>query len=385
MNARPTSLSLVLTAVGAALLAWWLFAIARHDVRTWATVLSALAVAAWVARAVSAALGARRFVLCLAGIAVGAGALAAAATDGTAVIPAAVCLLAVTADEIVPLPAAIGATLAAILVAALGVVLAPVPVPVVLSIVGVLVLCCLGGFSRRQVRDAQRRAQLLHEREVAARAEAGRVALARDLHDVLAHTLGGLAIQLDAADALLEAGDAASARPRVSSARDLAAAGLDEARRAVAALREPHAGQAADVAADALAARLSELLRVHESLGGRASWRATGSAVPVPASVAAALEHALQEALSNVRRHAPGVVAEAWLDWADGAVSLAVANPLATPGLRAPGGGFGLIGMRERFAALPGGHLDAGIREGRFVVCVRTGLAAPAREGEASS
>ncbi|HKT55310.1 MAG TPA: ATP-binding protein, partial [Microbacterium sp.] len=80
-----------------------------------------------------------------------------------------------------------------------------------------------------------------------------------------------------------------------------------------------------------------------------------GAAVPVPAVTATALQRALQEALSNARRHAPGLPASVTLDWRPGGVVLAVSNPVAPGTAPSPGGGFGLVGMRERFAALPHG------------------------------
>ncbi|WP_084700500.1 histidine kinase [Cryptosporangium arvum] len=83
--------------------------------------------------------------------------------------------------------------------------------------------------------------------------------MARDLHAVLARSPGGLVIQLDAGDALLESGRDAEARERVIAARGLAVDGLAEAGRAVTALREP----VGDV--DAV---LDELTTTHRELGG---------------------------------------------------------------------------------------------------------------------
>jgi len=371
VNARPTRWSLVLTVLGVALLAWWLFGLNAHRVAPWVIGAAAVAVAAWLARTIAAAAGAARTARTLALVAVAAGALASAATDGTAVIPAAVCLMVVVADDGVPIVAAAAAGLGAVALAALGAVIAPVSLPALLSIVGALLLGCLGGLSRRQLRTAERQAVLLRERDAAARAEAERVAIARDLHDVLAHTLGGLVLQLDAVDALLEAGDAASARERVMSARELAGAGLGEARRAVAALREPRAEDAPAVTPAALASALDELVRAHRALGGSATLRTEGVARTLPSATAGALERALQEALSNARRHAPGQPVEVGLAWQDDVVSLTVSNPVAVPASAHAGGGYGLIGMRERFAGLAGGAAEAGIRDGRFVVRVR--------------
>jgi signal transduction histidine kinase len=76
-----------------------------------------------------------------------------------------------------------------------------------------------------------------------------------------------------------------------------------------------------------------------------------------------------QEALTNVRRHAPGSPAAARLEFGAGTTTLEVVNKLsAAPGT--PGGGYGLIGMRER-AELLGGELEAGERDGVFRVYLR--------------
>ena len=97
----------------------------------------------------------------------------------------------------------------------------------------------LVGFSRRQVRIDRRRRRREAEREQQrARLLADRSRAARDIHDVLAHSLGGLVLQLDAVEALLEAGRVDEATRRAGDARALAADGLAEARRAVHALRD---------------------------------------------------------------------------------------------------------------------------------------------------
>lgn len=386
MNERGGVLSLSLNLVGAVLVAWWLFGIARDHLALWAAVAAGVAVAAWAARSLCTAAGARRSALVLTALAVAAGALVAAPTEGTSIIPAAVCLLSLTADETLSPPAAIGATLAAIGVAAVGVMLAPMPLPVVLTIFGVLVICCLGGFGRRQAHVAAAQARLLHEQEVAAREEAGRVAVARDLHDVLAHSLGGLVIQLDAVEAVLEAGDATAARARIVTARELAAAGLDEARRAVTALREPRPPGAVPVSPERLAGDLAELIRSHLSLGGEAAWRVSGPGAEVDAATAAALTHALQEALSNARRHAPGSPVDARLQWGGGHVRLIVRTPLAQGPGTTSRGGYGIIGMGERFAALPGpSGVEAGEHDGAFLVVAHAAVPSPAERARSEN
>ncbi len=103
----------------------------------------------------------------------------------------------------------------------------------------------LAGLWRRQYVLRAEQAELMSVEAERAKEEHGRAKalderarLAREIHDVLAHTLGGLVVQLDAADAVLgETGDSAKARRLVVSARRLAVEGLEETRRAIAALR----------------------------------------------------------------------------------------------------------------------------------------------------
>lgn len=370
VNPRPTPLSAALTFVGAAFVAWGI--LAQPNRPAWAVWLGIAATAAWVLRVLAAMAGWRRVALVLTFFGAAAGAIAAAGTEGTAVVPAAVCISLLVSDESVPLPVSAGSALVATGLVAVGAVTHPVPTLSLIALLAAVVLGFFAGFSRRQIRRAQQREALLAEREIAVREEAARIAIARDLHDVLAHTLGGLVIQLDAADALLEAGDAASAHARVVSARELAGSGLGEARRAVAALRAPSgAHDEADVAPAALRAGLDDLVAAHRSLGGEVELTTSGEPSVVPAEVAVALQRALQEALSNARRHAPGAPVTVRLVWSADAVALSVANRVAGAA-SAPatqGGGYGLVGMGERFAALPlGGSITTAEMDGVFTL-----------------
>lgn len=240
------------------------------------------------------------------------------------------------------------------------------------------------GVSRRQARTAARRNEELagqqHElakQEAAATALAARQAAARDIHDVLAHSLGGLVIQLDAAEALLESGRTDAAHATVAQARRLAADGLAEARRAVATLRAPGDTDVAEQTPTDLAGSAERLLRAHRELGGEVDAHVDlGEAAAVTASVATAFERALQESLSNARRHAPGELVVVELVAADGRLELTVSNRVLGSGAHSEaGGGHGLTGMTERFAALAGGRATAVERDGRFVVSASAPLA----------
>lgn len=384
---RPGLLALVLNLLGCVAVGWSLLRTHTADRPVWVLVVALASVAAWLLRAVLAFAGSRRASLALCIVAAVAGSVVAPATDGLAIVPAAVSVLYLIADTDRPvqLGGAVAAGSAALV--AVGAVPFGSPVAAVLGEMAGIVLAAFAGLSRRQFRTTEQQAVLLRERDLEMREEAARVAIARDLHDVLAHSLGGLVIQLDAVDALLEAGDATAARDRVVVARGLAADGLAEARRAVAALRDPDRSTAEGTVTPAeLRAALDDLVAAHRTLGGTADLRVVGEPQPLGAGQATALQRALQEALSNARKHAPGAPVDAELDWQTGRVLLTVSTPLvASPaagvparadGLATSGGGHGLEGMRERFAALPlGGAVTATSRDGRFTVTAEATLA----------
>lgn len=249
-----------------------------------------------------------------------------------------------------------------------------------LTLFAALALAVVLGLGRRAQRVLLAERERANAEAVRAQAAAHRVAIARDLHDVLAHSLGGLVVQLDAAEALLEAGDAERAGARVAAARRLAVAGLDEAREAVRTLRgpDPHDGTPATSAVqpDELAARL-EALRTAEPREG-VRLEESGAPRAVSAALAEALVRAVQEGLSNARKHAPGSAVRVALVWHPDRVECVIENAMpaegdreAGGGLAATGGGFGLRGVRERFAAV-GGTVTAGTTgtgaAGRFVL-----------------
>lgn len=308
-----------------------------------------------------------------------AGSVVAVPTDGTGMVIVAVAVMVSVSDVRRPLWFALGlAALGAGLVPA-GIAVNPTITPLaVLSIEGGLVLALLLGLSRRQYRRGAAQARLLAEERLSVREEQARGAtlaerqrMARDIHDVLAHSLGGLVVQLDAADALLEAGRPDDARTRVSEARALAASGLDEARKAVGALRgprdEPQAGEQ-------LVTTFADLAEIHRGLGGRIAFDSVGEPHEVGAAQAQALHRAMQEALTNARKHAPGAAVTAALHWWQGGVELRIENPLRPQNVALPHSGqHGLVGMRERFAELDRASLTAGSVGGRFVVTARVG------------
>jgi signal transduction histidine kinase len=224
----------------------------------------------------------------------------------------------------------------------------------------VIGLVALAGAVRRSyVQRAEQAELLLAQAERARVAEAGRVALAertriaRDLHDVLAHSIAALAMQLEAADALLADGQVDRAHQIVLRARDLARDGLVETRHAVQALREDYQPLPAALR------RLGEPVEI------------TGPSRELPPDTHDAIFRAAQEALTNARKHAPGGKILVELAFEPELVRLQITNDGATEpaALTHTGAGLGLVGMRERAAAV-GGAVEAGPAAGGWSVTV---------------
>ncbi|MGW6494506.1 sensor histidine kinase [Nonomuraea angiospora] len=202
----------------------------------------------------------------------------------------------------------------------------------------------------------QRKATRAAEAREAVLAERARIA--REIHDILAHSLSAQLVHLEGAKLLLRAERTADALDRVTQARDLAKSGLDEARRAVQALREDP---------PALPVALRTLADDFESTAHQAcTLRVSGPEHRLPPETELALVRTAQEALTNVRRHAPGSPATVELEFDRLWCRLRITNP-ASAEKGSPGGGYGLVGMRER-AELLGGTLSAGERDGGFQV-----------------
>ncbi|WP_019631109.1 sensor histidine kinase [Actinomadura atramentaria] len=232
-------------------------------------------------------------------------------------------------------------------------------VGVLTAVVGLL----LGAVANRRQRAAEHAAR---------RAEAETVALdersrmAREIHDILAHSLSAQVVHLEAARLLLSrdgAADRAQALDQVERAGRLARSGLEETRRALAALR----GDAPPLD-EALAALAADFAA---ATGHACPVRVDGEPRDVAPPVALAVVRTAQEALTNVRKHAPGADVRVDLAYTPCEIRLAVADTgAAGPPLDLAGGGYGLVGMRER-AELIGGTLEAGPDGKGFRVSLR--------------
>jgi signal transduction histidine kinase len=251
------------------------------------------------------------------------------------------------------------------------------------------VAAALAASNARQSIDRAEQAELLlaqtqrsHEEQLRTARLEGSARLAREIHDVLAHTLAGLTIQLEATSALLENGaDRADVLQRVKRAHELAREGLTETRRAVGALRaDPEPATPAVAGIEAL---VSEY---RSASNAKVTVTVDGSADRLPDEVGQTLVRVVQESLTNVRKHARGAAVTIVLDAGAapaGELELIVANgpaPEGTTGhelLARSGSGYGLQGMRERAEAL-GGTLEAGpAGDGGWRVRIRIPAATP--------
>jgi len=219
----------------------------------------------------------------------------------------------------------------------------------------------VGALVRTAIRATEnRRAQQQAEEEAVAEQE--RVRIARDMHDVVAHSLAVVIAQADGG--------------RYAAASDPAAATA-----ALATISTTARGALADVRLLLTQLRHSESAGPQPTLadleGLYAQVRGAGVALSVevdpmlpgepPTTVQLAVYRILQEALTNAMRHGDGGPVRVRLSWWPDRVDLEVRNGTQARPDASPPGGHGLIGLRER-AQLAGGHLDAGRHGDEFVV-----------------
>jgi signal transduction histidine kinase len=235
----------------------------------------------------------------------------------------------------------------------------------------------LAAANGRQIRQRADQAELLLAQSQRSQEEQLRAArleessrIAREIHDVLAHALAGLTIQLEATTVLIEGGaDRDQIAARVRRAQGLARDGLRETRRAVGALRGD--GPSVPEALAALAAAHPAQLTL------------TGDVVGLRGDVQNTVLRVVQEALTNAAKHAPGADTTIAVDVSDLEIVVGVDTGLAgvavgVSGLSRSGGGYGIVGMRER-AQAHGGTLQAGPTEDGWRVTLRVPTAgAPA-------
>jgi signal transduction histidine kinase len=205
--------------------------------------------------------------------------------------------------------------------------------------------------------------------EHTARGERARIA--RELHDVVAHHISMIAVQAETAR-LTTPGMPAAGAQRLSEIGDTARAGLTEMRRLLGVLREDAQAEAADRHPQPGLGQLPGLVdEARESSGAACRLIISGPPVTVEPGVGLAAYRIVQEALTNARRHAPGAAVDVEVRYGDGDLRLIIRDNGPGPRRTAPAGGHGLLGMRERAAAVRGELRAGAATVGGFLVEAR--------------
>jgi len=229
------------------------------------------------------------------------------------------------------------------------------------------------------IRQAQAQAELLRTQAAAQTALAERLRIAREVHDIVAHSIGIIAIQAGSGRSVFDARPD-EARDALAVIEDASRETLSGLRRMVTGLRSAEAEPGREPAPLGPAPGLADIERLAattQDAGVRVEvdWR--GSREPLPADIDLSAFRIIQEAVTNVVRHAGTDRCQVVIDQQDGQLSIEVTD--SGHGGTPAGTGYGITGMRER-AALLGGDFSAGPRPGGgFRVAARLPVPAPAR------
>ena len=240
------------------------------------------------------------------------------------------------------------------------------------TLVGNLVILAaawaLGDGARRRREDA-----LSEQRRLAHQAVADeRLRIARELHDVVAHSMSVIAVQAGTGRMVID-DDVDHARRALAAIEETSRRALDEMRRLLGVLRAD--GSASPEAAERSPVPtlddLDRLVAVAVEGGTPVDVLLEGDRGRAPAGIELAAYRVLQEALTNVRRHAAGAPARVHVRFEPTELVVEVENPLRDGETETGRGGHGLLGMRER-VSLYGGTFEAGPRsDGTFRVSAR--------------
>ncbi|WP_327246831.1 sensor histidine kinase [Streptomyces sp. NBC_01320] len=216
------------------------------------------------------------------------------------------------------------------------------------------------------IRERAERAERTREEEARRRVAEERLRIARDLHDVVAHHIALVNVQAGVAAHVMDKRPD-QAKEALAHVREASRSALNELRATVGLLRQSGDPEAPTEPAPGLAV-LDELVETVRRAGLPVQVACVDRRPPLPAAVDLAAYRVIQEALTNVRKHAgPGAKAEVSVVRVGGTAEVTVLdNGTGSPegaGAGADGGGHGLLGMRERVTAL-GGALTAGPRYG---------------------
>jgi signal transduction histidine kinase len=215
-----------------------------------------------------------------------------------------------------------------------------------------------------EVEERARRAGQAKEDEANRRVAEERLRIARELHDAVGHHVALINVQAGALACLLDDEDRSQARESVTHIQRASEEALEDLRLTVGLLREPglEPAESAEPAEPVPGLdRLEELICSFAGAGLRVTREVTGQVRSLPEAVELTAYRVIQESLTNTRKHTDCDTAVLRLGYAPGALRLAVEDEgkaVTAAGRRMPEG-HGIVGMRERVAAM-GGRLSAG-------------------------
>ena len=207
----------------------------------------------------------------------------------------------------------------------------------------------------------ERAARAEREREQRARTAVAeeRARIARELHDVVGHSVSVMTVQASGVRRLLRP-DQDREREALLVVERTGREALAEMRRMVGVLRRPE--EAPALAPQPSLDHLSRLVEQAREAGLPVELRIEGEAIQLPAGVDLTAYRLVQEGLTNVVKHAEATRAEVLVNYGDGYVEVTVRDDGKGVG-NGDGGGHGLVGMRERVSVY-GGEIDAGPQTG---------------------
>jgi signal transduction histidine kinase len=243
--------------------------------------------------------------------------------------------------------------------------------------IAVLLFTIIAWLIGHSIRQAQARAELARSQATAQATMAERLRIARELHDLVAHSTSIIAIQAGSGRRIFDARPD-EARDALAAIEAISRETLSGLRRMVTGLRraDPEPGQASLGATPGLA-DVDRLATTAQDAGVRVEVDWHGSREPLPADIDLSAFRIIQEAVTNVVRHAHTGQCQVSIDQQDGQLSIEVTD--SGRGSSMAGTGYGITGMRER-AVLLGGDFSAGPRpDGGFRVTARLPVPAPNR------
>ena len=218
----------------------------------------------------------------------------------------------------------------------------------------------LGSQLKTAASAVERADRMEREREAEARAAVAeeRARIARELHDIVGHSVSVMTVQASAVRRLLRE-DQEREREALITVEETGRAALAEMRRLVGVLRRPEDAPA--LAPQPSLEHIEKLVEQTREAGLPTDLKVEGDASPLPAGIDLTAYRLVQEGLTNALKHSRATHAEVHVRYADGSVELVVRDNGSGNG-KGDGGGHGLVGMRERVSVI-GGELAAGPRQ----------------------